>query len=183
LKALFAEYNIVYPVLVLRISFLIVAEKWKVLIEKLGLSEQDLFESEDELMRRIVVRMSAQPVSLEESRNAEAALFDKIKAQAGDIDHSLLQHVEAMKTRSLNKLVELEKKILRAEKRKFSDQQRQIHTIKEALFPKNGLQERKENFSSFFATWGPAFIQEIFLHSPTLEQEFTILTPSSELPA
>jgi uncharacterized protein YllA (UPF0747 family) len=65
--------------------------------------------------------------------------------------------------------------MLRAEKRKFFEEQRQIQKIREALFPRNGLQERVENFSSFYAKWGKGFIDELYRNSLALEQQFTIL--------
>ncbi len=65
--------------------------------------------------------------------------------------------------------------MLRAEKRKYSDQQRQIQMIKAALFPNSGLQERVENFSGFYAKWGRIFIEELYANSLKLEQEFTVL--------
>ena len=71
---------------------------------------------------------------------------------------------------------ELEKKMRRAEKRKFEEQQRQIQKINEALFPNEGLQERVENFSWFYAKWGKDFIGELLSNSLAFEQEFTILT-------
>jgi hypothetical protein len=87
-----------------------------------------------------------------------------------------VQHVEAMRAKALHPLKELEKKLLKAEKRKFGDRQRQVRALRSALFPRNGLQERTENFMSWWASNGPAFIEEIYRHSPTLEQEFVILT-------
>ena len=66
-------------------------------------------------------------------------------------------------------------KMLRAEKRRFSDLQAQIVRIRESLFPNGGLQERVENFSSFYAKWGRAFIKALYDHAPVLEQQFTIL--------
>ncbi|HWJ91476.1 MAG TPA: bacillithiol biosynthesis BshC, partial [Flavisolibacter sp.] len=71
---------------------------------------------------------------------------------------------------------ELEKKMLRAEKRKYTDQQRQVSAIKAALFPNKGLQERVENFSGFYAKWGRAFIEELYRNSLSLEQQFCVLT-------
>ena len=82
----------------------------------------------------------------------------------------------AIKTKALKNLQELEKKMLRAEKRKFSDQRNQVVKIRAALFPRNGLQERVENFSSFYAKWGRSFIDELYRNSPALDQSFTILT-------
>ena len=83
--------------------------------------------------------------------------------------------MEALKLRTVQHLQELEKKMLRAEKRKFADQQRQIHTIKEHLFPKNGLQERIDNISYYYAKWGREFIHLLYQQSLNLEQEFVVL--------
>ena len=59
--------------------------------------------------------------------------------------------------------------------------QGQITKLKSALFPNNGLQERVENFSRFYAKWGRSFIEELYQHSLTLEQEFTLLTEQEKV--
>lgn len=176
LKELFEHYKIVYPVLVLRNSFLIVEEKWKERIKKIGLKISDFFQPENDLMKLVVSNNSRKAISLNGNFEKAEELFEQIKIQAGAIDPTLLQHVASIKTRSLKNLQELEKKMLRAEKRKFADQQRQIQKIKEVLFPKNGLQERAENFSGFYAKWGKSFIDELYKNSLSLEQQFIILT-------
>ena len=102
-------------------------------------------------------------------------MYENFKKQASAVDSSLEKHVEALKLRTVHRLQELEKKMLRAEKRKFADQQRQIHTIKEHLFPKNGLQERIDNISYYYAKWGKEFIHLLYQQSLNLEQEFVIL--------
>jgi uncharacterized protein YllA (UPF0747 family) len=84
--------------------------------------------------------------------------------------------VEALKTRTLHQLQELEKKMLRAEKRKFVDQRRQVQSVKERIFPGDGLQERIDNFSYYYAKWGRDFIHQLYEHSPALEQAFVILS-------
>ncbi len=175
LKEMFHHYKIVYPVLVLRNSFLIVEEKWKTKIDKLQLDVADLFNSVDELMKKIVSKNSLHQISLNGNFEKAAELFEHIRLQACAVDPTLSQHVAAIKSRSLKILQELEKKMLRAEKRKFIDQQHQLQMIKEALFPKNNLQERVENFSGFYAKWGSIFIGELYENSLALEQEFCIL--------
>jgi bacillithiol biosynthesis cysteine-adding enzyme BshC len=176
LKELFEHYKVVYPVLVLRNSFLLVEEKWKERVSRLGLDIKDFFLSEDELMKKIVEKNSSHAVFLNGNFEKAELLFEQIKSQAGAIDPTLKQHVAAIQARSLKNLQELEKKMLRAEKRKFADQQGQIRKIREALFPKNGLQERVENFSGYYAKWGRDFIKELYKHSLALEQQFTVLT-------
>lgn len=176
LKELFEHYKVVYPVLVLRNSFLIIEEKWNQKIRKLDLQTADLFRDENELMKLIVAKNSENPIALNGNFEKAEAFYEQIRLQAEAIDSTLSQYVSAIKTRSLKDLEELEKKMLRAEKRKFEEHQRHLQKIKEVLFPNDGLQERVENFSWFYAKWGRGFMEELYRNSLALEQEFTILT-------
>ncbi len=175
LKDLFEHYKIPFPVLVLRNSFLIVEKKWQSMIAKLGFTIEDFFLPEQELINRLVARETDKKLKLNGSFSETEQLYNLIKKQATSIDTTLEKHVEALKTQTLYRLRQLEKKMLKAERRKFTDQQRQIHTIKEQLFPANGLQERKENLSYYYAKWGREFINKLFESSLSLEQEFVIL--------
>jgi uncharacterized protein YllA (UPF0747 family) len=83
--------------------------------------------------------------------------------------------VNALCTKALKKIDQLENKILRAERRKHKEEQTQISTLRQALFPNNSLQERTENFSVFYAEYGNDFFQNILNNSLTLEQEFGII--------
>jgi bacillithiol biosynthesis cysteine-adding enzyme BshC len=179
LKDLFDHYNVVYPVLVLRNSFLIVEDKWKQKIQKLDLNVADLFHDENELMKIIVEKNSENKIALNGNFEKAEAFYEQIRMQAEAVDKTLSQYVNAIKAKSLKDLEELEKKMLRAEKRKFEEQQRQIQKIKEVLFPNDGLQERVENFSGFYAKWGGVFIEELLKNSLALEQQFCILTEIS----
>jgi uncharacterized protein YllA (UPF0747 family) len=60
--------------------------------------------------------------------------------------------------------------MVRAEKRKFAEEQEMIHDIKKALFPNGDLQERVENIMPFHARRGRDFIKVLYDHSLTLEQ-------------
>jgi len=175
LKDMFEHYKVPYPVLLLRNSFLIVEKKWQEKIRKLGFDVEDFFLPEQELINKLVTRETKNEIKLNGNFTDTEKLYEALKKQAIAVDASLAQHVEALKTQSIYRLQELEKKMLRAEKRKFADQQRQIHTIKEKLFPKNGLQERIENFMYYYAKWGNDFIQQVYRHSLSLEGEFIII--------
>jgi bacillithiol synthase len=75
LKMLFEHYNIVYPLLVLRNSFLVVEKKWADKIRRLGLDVRDLFLSEDQLMKKIVEEQSANQLSLNGNLEKATELF------------------------------------------------------------------------------------------------------------
>ncbi len=175
LKGLFNHYQVPFPVIVLRNSFLIIEERWKNLIQKLNLGMDDIFLTTENIINKKVKEDSKLELSLNGTYQKSNDLYVSLMQQAVSIDSTLTQHVERLKTQQLEKLKELEKKMLRAEKRKFGDQQRQIEKIKNQLFPKNGLQERYDNMLYYYAMYGSAFIQKLYDHSLTLEQEFTVL--------
>lgn len=175
LKAVFDFYKVPFPVLLLRNSFLIVEKKWQDKLKKLNLTVEQSFQSAETLHNTIVQTESSQSLKLNGSLTALEQVYEQLKQQSAAVDVTLEQHVEALKTKAIYRLQELEKKILRAEKRKFSDQRNQINQIKTALFPNNGLQERVDNFSSYYSKWGKEFIHMLYTHSLGLEQEFVVL--------
>jgi bacillithiol biosynthesis cysteine-adding enzyme BshC len=175
LKGLFDHYSTPFPLLVLRNSFLLVERQWADKMERAGLEVTDLFKSEEELVNMLVIRDSQQQLNLEQEITEANRYYENLKTLARPVDPTLVQHVEALRARALEPVRELEKKLLKAEKRKFGDQQRQIHALKTTLFPTNGLQERVENFMPWYAARGSRFIRDLYTHSLTLEQEFVVL--------
>ena len=101
--------------------------------------------------------------------------YQKIKIISSAIDVSLTKHTDALHKNATNKLIALQKKMLRAEKKKFDVQIRQIQKLKNQLFPTNNLQERVENFLPYYAKWGGAIVDELYTSSLALEQKFSIL--------
>jgi bacillithiol synthase len=176
LKSLHEHYKIPFPVLLLRNSFLLIERKWQERIAKTGFSVEDFFLAEEELMNWLVKRESEQLIQLNGELETVEKLYATVKAQASSVDKSLEKHVDALRTRTITRLQELEKKMLRAEKRKFSDRRRQLQSIRENLFPGNGLQERRDNICYYYALWGPDIIKQLYNQSLALEQEFTIIT-------
>jgi len=175
LKELLQHYNVSYPVLVLRNSFLIVEDKWEDKINKLGFTVADFFQSEQQLLTALVTRHSNGHLKLENELLAAEQLYKQLREKAGQIDETLVPHIEALEVKALKPLQELEKKMLRAEKKKYENEQQQINVIKTALFPADGLQERIENFMPYYAQWGKAFIDCVYKSSLALEQEFVVL--------
>lgn len=177
-RDLFDHYGVPYPVLVLRNSFLLVEQKWQEPLQKLGLSVSDLFRPEQELLDRLIFQNSNGHVRLEKELAEANHLYDHLKEKAGRIDKSLQQHIDALQAKTINSLQELEKKLLRAERKKHEEERRQIQVLRSALFPGEGLQERTESFLSFYARWGGEFLDILYRHSLSLEPAFTILSIS-----
>ncbi len=175
LKKLFEAVQVPYPVLVLRNSFLLVEAKDANLINKLQLNYTSIFKSEDELLNDITKRQATNQLNLSGELDTTKAFYQTIKKVAGAIDSTLAQHAEALQTKAIYRLQELEKKMLRAEKRKLKDEAAQLHKLKSSLFPNNSLQERTENLSSFYGKYGKALLDELLKQSLALEQEFVVM--------
>jgi bacillithiol biosynthesis cysteine-adding enzyme BshC len=175
LKDLFSFYQTSFPVLVLRNSFLIIEKKWAERINKLGFESETFFQSAFDLLNNFVLKNSENEITIAKELELIEEQYENLKLKANNVDATLKNHVEALLHQSLKKLSALQKKLLRAEKRKFEDTSRQISTIKNQLFPHGSLQERKENISSFYAKHGKSFVENILQNSLSLEQEFVII--------
>jgi bacillithiol biosynthesis cysteine-adding enzyme BshC len=178
LKSLFGHYSVPFPILVLRNSFLLVQRHWLEKLTHAGFGIPDLFTGAEDLMNELVRRDSGNRLTLEGEIAAANHYYEELKALARPVDPTLEQHVTALQARALEPIKSLEKKLLKAEKRRFGDQRRQVAALKAALFPQDNLQERSDNFLPWYATYGPDLLRELYRQSLVLEQEFVILAES-----
>lgn len=175
LKQVFEAANVPYPMLVLRNSFLFIQQYQIEKIQKMGFEIADFFKKELILVNDLVQKKSTKQLSLTNEIKEVNTFYDNLKNTIALINNTLAQHTEALRTKALKPLFELEKKMLRAEKRHFTDQQQQIAKLKNNLFPNNSLQERTENFSTYYAEYGKDWLQLIYNQSLTLQQQFTVV--------
>jgi bacillithiol biosynthesis cysteine-adding enzyme BshC len=176
LKGLFEHYKVPFPILVLRNSFLLMSAGQEEKLEKTGWKAEDLFQSDFDLMNRLVKKQTKHQLSLDQEIIEARQFYEKISTSASAIDQTLKQHVAALEKRALTHLQNLEKKMLRAEKRKFEAEHRQLQKIKADLFPNNGLQERVENILPYYARFGNEIIDCLFLNSPAMDMKFGIIS-------
>lgn len=175
LKNVFADLKVPFPVLILRNSFLLLEKSHSEKAQRLGFTITDLFKPEQELMNVLVKRDSEVQLNLDKEKQAIHDFYRQLRNTAGAVDTTLQAHTEALEKQALKKIEVLEKKMLRAEKKKFEAQQRQLHKLRTQLFPHDSLQERIENFMPFYAKWGKDFIKAVYENSLGLEQEFVVL--------
>jgi bacillithiol biosynthesis cysteine-adding enzyme BshC len=175
LKSVFEWYNVNYPVLLLRNSFSIIENKTSTLISDLNLSLLDFFEPEIKIVEKYTRENSKLKLDLNVEKAAIENVYQNIKAAAGDIDTTLVPHTEALLKNALKRLTFLEKKMLRAEKKKHDAAIRKIKKIKSAIFPNGTLQERVENVLPLLARHGLSFIDALYASSESLEQKFSFI--------
>ena len=179
LKNVFNDAGVHYPVLQLRNSFLFIKEKVSKQWQDLGFDLNALFKPVQQLEVDYVKAHTQHNLSLADALEAMKNLYQSIQQQAIEVDATLGDHTMNLSVQSIKKLVELEKKIVKAEKKKQSIAIERIHHIKNELFPENSLQERVDNFAEWVGEYGWAWVEAVIEHSNTMEQGFTILTSES----
>ncbi len=176
LKNVFREAAVPYPVLVLRNSFLFTTKTQEVKIESLGFTTEDLFRDFLSLLNELAKTNANHTLTIEKEIREATELFQHLQSITGEVDITLREHTVALQAQTIKKLEALQKKILRAERRKYEEEKTRIEKLQADLFPHKNLQERVENISGWYARYGKQFIQTIYQHSLSLEQQFTIVT-------
>jgi bacillithiol biosynthesis cysteine-adding enzyme BshC len=178
LKNVFAAAGVPYPVLLLRNSFAFIDRIGMDHFAKTGLPVTALFHSLHEQMNAIVRLHSQNQVTLSKELQQVRDLYHTIGETATQVDPTLQQHVLALQSQAIKKLEILEKKLLKAEKRKFEQEQRQLQQIHDKVFPGDNLQERVENMAGSYAIYGRELIDLLLSHSKGFDQQFGLLTVS-----
>lgn len=176
LKNVFQAAGIPYPVLLLRNSFLVMKQeqldKWK----QLGFSETDLFADPLHLLNGLVKHETRNQLSLAGELAQAKNYYGTLRTITDAVDKTLSEHLIALETQALKKLTELEKKLLRAERRKYQDQQRQITRMKQLYFPAKNLQERVDNLSLYYAAYGKKWLDMIYASSTPFNDGFGLIS-------
>ena len=90
-------------------------------------------------------------------------------------DSSFSGAVKAQKAKQFKGIDNLEKRLLKAQKRAFHKEITEFENIYENLFPGQKLQERTENFFDYYVQIGNNFIPELIQNLDPLKKSFTIL--------
>ena len=175
LKANFEHYKIDFPVLVLRNSAQFIDKRTEQRMHILGISQRDLFNDTLQLKNEWIKSHVNIQLTLKDEERTLSAVFDQIKLNAYKIDKTLSQSADAAKTRALRLISNLEKKMLRAEKRKHTTSLAQIENLKAKLFPSGSLQERSMNIAPMYILYGDGFIDALIESFKPLDHQFTIL--------
>ena len=174
LKAMFDYHNITFPMLLVRNSVLLATEKQATKADKLELSWHDLFSNQQALFDKKTKQFSQFSIDFTTQKEALQLQFEKLYAIANTTDKSFVGAVKAQEIKQIKGLENLEKRLLKAEKRVHADQLERIILLQNELFPNQGLQERKNNFSEFYLESSTTLIDKLLKDLKPLEQEFSI---------
>ncbi|MEZ5056234.1 MAG: bacillithiol biosynthesis cysteine-adding enzyme BshC [Saprospiraceae bacterium] len=175
-KQQFEHYGLNFPMLIRRNSVLWIDKGSLKKMEKLNLSIQDLMEDTDAIIKAYVKESSENELTITDEIETIEKAFVAIAAKAKEVDPGLEKAILAEKTRQLKTVDQLGSRLLRTEKQKHDTAINQIRSLKDKLFPGNGLQERYDNFLSIYLKNGPDFIDFLIENLNPLEREFLVIT-------
>jgi uncharacterized protein YllA (UPF0747 family) len=104
--------------------------------------------------------------------------FEALHAITKLTDKSFVGAVKAQEVKQIKGLDNLEKRLLKAQKRKLSTVLERITNLQNELFPNKSLQERQANFSEFYLENGNKLIPSVIDTLKPLEQNFNVITLS-----
>lgn len=176
LKKYFKAVNVPFPILMLRNSVLIQTKKQAQKSKKLGISNQQLFTKQEELVNQHVQRISNINIDFSDQRFFLKEQFKKMYIIAKETDTSFMGAVKAQEVKQLKGLGNLEKRLLRAQKNKFNDEVERLIKLQNESFPLQSLQERNTNFAEFYLEFGEILIPTLLESLDPENNEFTVIT-------
>jgi uncharacterized protein YllA (UPF0747 family) len=120
-------------------------------------------------------------VDLDTELKTLQGLYNELALKAGSYDQTLQSHVLSLHRMAEKKLEALQKKMQRAQRRKFSEEQQKIEKLRDELFPGGSLQERTESVWTFYAKYGSVLLEEMLLHTLPVRQEWGIISVGDEI--
>ncbi|MDH5367477.1 MAG: bacillithiol biosynthesis cysteine-adding enzyme BshC [Cyclobacteriaceae bacterium] len=174
LKEVFESHNTPFPILMPRNFGLVVSKNDKRKIDKLNFDMKKWFLPTQVLIQHYVSKQSNNDLSYKNKITEIKNIYNQAKEQASVVDVTLLQHLEALQTKTTNLLEKAEKKLLRAEKRHHDTKIKQIEGVKNKLFPNDNLQERTDNFLNFYQD-NPQFIKDLIQQFDPFNYKFHVL--------
>ena len=175
LKTTFEALNVPFPIVLPRNSALVVTEKQQKKLEKMNLSMADLFLGQSSFINKKIREISNIEIDFSPQKEKLQEQFKALYELAEQTDKSFLGAVKAQEVKQTKGLHNLEKRLLKAQKRKLKDHVLRMTDIQNELFPAKSLQERKLNFSELYLEYGEALIPTLFQVLKPLKIDFTII--------
>lgn len=174
-KSQFAHFNINYPMLIRRNSVLWLDKGMSKKIDKLDLKVADIFVETESLIKVFLKKIAEEPLHLKPEKEQLENMFADIAKRIKVIDPTLEATVKAEGAKQIKSLENLEGRLMRAEKQKHDVAVNQIRAVKDKLFFSNGLQERRDNFLSFYVKYGPEFFNILKKELDPLDKRFVVI--------
>ena len=171
-KKFFEHYNITYPVLVPRDFVLLLTTKIQKLINKLNLLSSDLFFDKNKIENKVLGVEKDEAKNFKREVNDINKILNNISEKFEKEDPTMKPHVLATAKKMEKKLIQIERRFINKQKKNNDKLINQISDLYSFIKPDNSIQERKENFMSFYDL---NFIENLLENLDPLDFQFKIL--------
>ncbi|MGB5237222.1 MAG: bacillithiol biosynthesis cysteine-adding enzyme BshC [Flavobacteriaceae bacterium] len=175
LKKSFDDYEVPFPILLLRNSALMISEKQYGKLQRLDLSLENIFLKQSSFINKKIREISNINIDFTVQKDHLRKQFEDLYRLAQQTDKSFLGAVRAQEAKQTKGLERLEKRLLKAQKRKLKDQVVRMTELQNELFPNQSLQERTLNFSEVYLEYGSDLIPMLLQALRPLKLEFTVI--------
>ncbi len=175
LKRFFNQEKVTFPMLMLRNSAMLISKRQNEKLQKLQLAVEDLFLSPNDLKNKKVKQLSEFPIDFTPQKQNLQEQFSHLYLIAERTNVTFKNAVKAQEVRQLKGLELLEKRLLKAQKRKYNEELERSTLLQSELFPNGTLQERFSNFSDFYLIKGEELIPLLVENFNPFDFRFTII--------
>lgn len=175
LKEYFNFKKITFPILSVRSSVLFISKKQKDKCKNFKISISNLFDKSNNLKKLYLLKNSKIKIDLTNQKNVIKENFLQLHNLVKLTDKSFLGAVRAQEKKQIKGIENLEKRLIRAEKRVHEDSLSRLITLKKELFPNDSFQERQVNFSTFFNESKFDLVKVLIKNIDPFNKEFLIL--------
>ena len=176
LKSFFDAVKVTFPMLIVRNSVVLATEKQLKKADALALNWSDLFQKQTLLINNKTKQLSEFDIDLSDLKQQLQQQFQALNELTYKTDRSFEGAVKAQEVKQTKGLEQLEKRLLKAQKRKLADSLSRITALQNELFPNQSLQERQANFSEFYLENGEQLLPKLVNEIKPLSTNFTIIT-------
>ena len=163
LKGVFDHFQVPYPIIFPRLFGLIISKAITKKMDKLQLSNHDLFKDFDALKENMLHADGDSSYKLDEQMKELEQVFSAIQQKAVEVDKSLEGFIASEYRKVEKGVTNIQKRLKRAEEQKEEVKLNQLRGILDKLFPGGHPQEREDNFLNFYIN-NPNFIDELIEH-------------------
>ncbi len=175
LRWLFQAVQVPMPAVLLRTSAALLSPAVEALRQKMNLSLHDLFLPEHVLVNKAVHLATGVSTAVDTERDSVHRALDELSRRAKAIDPTLEMHVAAVQARMNRQLEGIGQRMDRALRRREAVQVARVQALMADLFPRGGLQERRESVLPWLAAHGDRFLDELLDALDPLDNRFTLV--------
>jgi bacillithiol biosynthesis cysteine-adding enzyme BshC len=175
LKNFFDYHGVVFPIINPRASVLLITPKMRRKINKYFIKENEIFLNKNDFINLNIKKHSDFDINLDYLKIALKKQFNDLNDLVEKTDSSFLGAVNAQKKKQFNGIDKLEKRLLKAQKRKMSFIENDLKNLYGEIYPDTIFQERKINFIDIYVHYGDTFFKNLFNKIDLFEKKFLLI--------